>query len=324
MDLHYDEDKKPVDIFADSASNGKYFGVAYGAYYGGSLSGYTTGTVYIFDLENKTIKKGSVAPEYEGSYYDTADMFRLVVKDLYKEVNNQELPDIKSFITEKEIKDFASRYGIDLDAKLGVEAEDTNASSGDSKYVIGMENFTIKGNNVFYKITAARRSPTTDVGWRPAYIRIATEVYAKNLLTGDKVFIYPYVNSKFAEMEQKIKETLEEKNKLISGDETIPDTEATDNTSKTDISVEDDSPNNQDVALKENEMYLDINVSTIWKKEFDLKVEEVGTGIMGKRIEYEGHHKKEDGNIRIIVSKEIGARLTVYVDNDLHSQMIIE
>jgi hypothetical protein len=108
-------------------------------------------------------------------------------------------------------------------------------------------------------------------------------------------------------MDDKIDEVIQSGDPIISGDFEVEIPE-----------------HNVEETLKENEMIVTINTNNIWQNEFDVRVEEVGGMIIGKRIEYEGHHQKSDGDIKIKVLKEVGAMLTVYVDNSLHSQMRIE
>lgn len=77
--------------------------------------------------------------------------------------------------------------------------------------------------------------------------------------------------------------------------------------------------------LAENEMYLNIDLTNKGIKEkFEVRVEEVGGLIIGKRVEYEGTHTRKDGMIRIKVTKEVGAMINVYIDNKIDSQMLIE
>ena len=72
-------------------------------------------------------------------------------------------------------------------------------------------------------------------------------------------------------------------------------------------------------------MYLEIRLSDKGLKEnFEVRVEEVGGLIIGKRIEYEGTHSRSEGTLKIKVTKEVGAMLTVYIDNKVDSQMLIE
>ena len=82
---------------------------------------------------------------------------------------------------------------------------------------------------------------------------------------------------------------------------------------------------NLEEPLAENEMYLEIAVANKGLSEtFDIRVEEVGGFIVGKRIEYEGTHSRSEEKIKIKVTKEIGAMLTVYIDDKVDSQMLIE
>ncbi len=288
---------------------GKYASISLGDPCTGTLLGYYNGETYLLDLENKTITNTLRTSSEDGEMYYDDFFYEQAEKDFYKKNFNKELPEIDSLLTKAEINEFVKRYNIDIDAKI----EGESYADGEDKYYINMEDHAVVGDNVFYKITASRRTPVYDIGWRPAYIRIVSEIYVKNLSTNQKRFVYSYVNNTYDEQVQKMLEEAKAQGFDVGesgnteGEGTEPSITPT-----------------EEYTLKPDEMYLDINVDNIWKSEFDVKVEEVGGMIMGTRIEYEGHHKKEDGNIRIIVSKEVGARLSVYIDKDLHSQMIIE
>lgn len=283
---------------------GKYSGICIATPTGGTMGGYADKEFYIFDLEGKTISKLPQEIAKEGDWYDDDMLNKLLFAELYKLNNdNEALPDYNSLVSLSDIQEFASKYHIDLNAKLGSEAG-KESSPEEPKFVIEVEDYNVIGNNVFYKITASRRNPREDIGWRPAYIRMVTEVYIKNLKTNENKFIYSYINNNYEAMEEKINEPIEDTalsgDKNSSGEAQIPQ------------------------QLKNDEMLLEISTSNIWKEEFDVKVEEVGGMIIGKRIEYEGHHKKDEGIIKVKVNKEVGAMLTVYIDGEASSQMTIE
>lgn len=86
-----------------------------------------------------------------------------------------------------------------------------------------------------------------------------------------------------------------------------------------------DKSGDYEEPLAENEMYINIDLSNKGLRDtFTVRVEEEGGIIKGKLIVYEGTHKREDGIIKIKARKEIGAMLSVYIDDKLDSQMLIE
>ena len=293
------EEERDVVAYVDTV--GKYSGLVVGYPCSGTIRGYYAGKGYIFDLDSKDIKLFKDLKSSEGGNYFEDDFYFEVQNELYNLNFGKKLPDIKKRWSKSDYNKFAERYKIDLEATLDDEAKESVSSTPDTnKFSIDLEDYNVVGDKVFYKVTASRVTPALEIGWRPGYIRVATEVYLLDLTTGKDKVIYSYVNNNY---EQKIKEVLEQK----------------------ELEDEDEINNNNDIEdLKEDEMYLEIKVDNIWKKEFDVRVEEVGGTIFGTRIEYEGHHKKDDGTIKIKVAKEVGAMLTVYIDNDRQSQMIIE
>jgi len=272
----------------------------------GTIGGFYEFKVYIFDYKKDDIELAfdttTLKKSEGGSNYWFDFIYDKVQSKLYNLEFNKDMINVDSLLDQKTINDFAMRYNIDLEAKLGDEAKQSMSLGAESdKYEIGMENFVVVGDKIFYKITASRLNPAGEIGWRPGFLRIASEVYLYDLGTNKKQLIYQYVNSNY---DEKIKEILENKDLDGSGE---------------DITNIDDNE-----ELRPDEMYLDIKLDDIWKKDFDVRVEEVGGTIFGTRIEYEGHHTKDEGTIRIKVNREVGAMLTVFIDGDRHSQMVIE
>lgn len=300
-----------VSDFVDCIINlGKYCGICVGTPTEGTMGGFYDEEIYIFDLEQKTISKAPRGDRKEGDWFSSYDLYNMVFAELYK-LNNDgaELPDMSTLVSDVDKEIFARKYGIDIDEELGEEAKNSSSfEEEDEKYIVDVEDYTIIGKNVFYKLTISRRNPTNEIGWRSAFVRMYTEVYVKNLNTNETKYIYSYVNNNYNKIEDKIKELLNSEEK-ISGD--ISD-------------IIEGSGESYTEPLKNGEMYIEISTAGIWKEEFDVTVEEVGGMIIGKRIEYEGHHRKDEGTIKVKVNKEVGAMLTVYIDGETSSQMRIE
>ncbi len=288
---------------------GNYCGFVIGLPNEGTIRGYYDRAFYVVNLENKTITYSPVDKPAEGDWYSEYSLEKQLFAHLYKASNNKSLPLMDTIVTNEELNKFANKYHIDLNEKLGEEAkESVSCSPDENKYIVEVEDYRVVGTNVFYKITASRLNPAGEIGWRTAFIRMCSEVYIYNLDTKENKFVYSYINNNFAKVEEKIEE-LVASGEIYSGEisELID--------ANTSAIVE---------PLKEGEMYIDIDTSKQWKDEFDIRVEEVGGMIIGKRIEYEGHHTKSEGTLKIKVNKEPGAMLTVYVDGELDSQMRID
>ena len=291
-----------LDRVALTETMGDYSGVAIGYPCSGTMRGYYAGDIYLFDLAKKTIAIAKSTDNNAMDHYFNNYFYDEINKLLYKLNFDRDLPDVETYITEDSKERFATRHQIDLKETLGDEALNSGTTSPDTpKYEITLEHYDLIGDKLFYTVTLSRANPANEVGWRPAFIRIASEVYCIDLATNNKLLVYTYANNNY---EKLITSILGENNAEASGEKIVYIDEKEE--------------------LKEDEMYLEIKVDNIWKDEFDVKVEEVGGGIIGKRIEYEGHHKKADGTIKIKVSKEVGAMLTVFIDNDRQSQMVIE
>ena len=310
VEENYEDDMEYAVICTDAID--KYAVVCAGLPCTGSMGGYYNGEVYSIDLEENKIDVAIPFESSEGGNFSYEFFCDKLEQALYILTYKKDLPKIQSLLTDKEKNDFAERYGIDLSAKIGEEAEGASATSPDTeKYIIEVEQHFVVGDKILYKITASRRNPRADIGWRPVYLRIATEVYIKDLKSNDVQFIYSYVNGNYEEQVKEILDDMEADTSKISGEaiETI-NANAEETTKK-------------EETLKDGEMYVDIKFDNIWKSEFDVRVEEVGGIIFGKRIEYEGHHKKEEGSIKLKVNKEVGAMLSVYIDDSLNSQFVI-
>ena len=181
---------------------------------------------------------------------------------------------------------------------------------GYSEYDIFSSDVRVIGNNVFYTINIARLDPTREEHARgttvPVYIRRANEVYLYNLDSKNNTLVYAINNSNFIKNVRNI-ETQIEKDATNRKEDIIDD------------SINEIFPQNS-----EEEVYIDIDTSDIWKNEYDVRIEEMGGTIIGKRIEYEGHHLKSEGKLRIKIRKEHNARLVVYIDNEIKYDVVMD
>lgn len=160
-----------------------------------------------------------------------------------------------------------------------------NATSELDEYEVNISNIELVGEKIYYLCELSKVNKD-----KLDYERIASEVYMFDLKTNKKTLLYLYAVTD---------KDVAESGDIYSGDIEEP--------------------------LAENEMYLKIKLDNKGLKEtFDIRVEEVGGSIIGKRIEYEGTHSRNEGTLKIKVTKEIGAMLTVYIDNKIDSQMVIE
>lgn len=167
-------------------------------------------------------------------------------------------------------------------------------ATGDGEYLVTVRNVEKVNQKIYFLLELSKHKVEEDIGWRYAFERIASEEYVYDLTTGKKSLIYLY--------------KVTDKNEIASGD--------------ADISGENGE---QETPLAENEMYLEIKLTDLGLKDtFEVRVEEVGGMIIGKRIEYEGVHSRNEGVLKIKVTKEIGAMLTVYIDGKADTQMLIE
>lgn len=170
--------------------------------------------------------------------------------------------------------------------------EKYNISSGDTNYFVSINNMEIVDNKVFYFLELSKYLEKQTNIRDARYERIATEVYMYDINTKMKSLLYLY---KVSDKD------------ILLGEDIYGEFE------------------NSEEPLAENEMYLEIAVANKGLSEtFDIRVEEVGGFIVGKRIEYEGVHSRSEEKIKIKVTKEIGAMLTVYIDGKIDSQMVIE
>lgn len=216
----------------------------------------------------------------------------------------------------KELLDIAKGYGL-------YESAFKEFYSGDLvdnyPYIMGYSDYNffesdikVIGRNIFYTINIAKLDPTVEEHYRgtvvPVYVRRAVEVYLYNLDSGNNTLVYKISNNNFA---SEVKEIEDKISKGVGSHK---------------VEIEEDSGDVKvpDYVLGDDEQFLDISFSNIMKSEFDVKVEEEGGTIFGTRVEYEGHHMKSEGKIRIKIKKEPGARLVVYVDNKVVSETVMD
>ena len=212
------------------------------------------------------------------------------------------------------ISKLANRYGLYESAfKQYISGDLVEAYPyiyGYSEYDIFSSDVRVIGNNVFYTINIARLDPTREEHARgttvPVYIRRANEVYLYNLDSKNNTLVYAINNSNFIKNVRNI-ETQIEKDATNRKEDIIDD------------SINEIFPQNS-----EEEVYIDIDTSDIWKNEYDVRIEEMGGTIIGKRIEYEGHHLKSEGKLRIKIRKEHNARLVVYIDNEIKYDVVMD
>ena len=303
--LMYDEsikDESTRDRVVYIHTVGDYACVAIGEPTGGTMGGYMQGKAYTINLNDKTISEietDLLKASEGGPVFDSA-FYNVVEGELYKLNFGGKFTPVE-FATPLQKEDFAKRYKLNLEETLGDEgAQSLSMGIDTKKYDVEVEDYKITGDKIFYTITASRANPSHEIGWRPSYIRIASEVYLKDLTSGNEQLVYSYLNNdwenQLLESQKEYEEQKQEEEKVVIDEE----------------------------KLSPNEMMLEIKVDNFWEKEFDIRVEEVGGTIFGKRVEYEGHHKKEDGTIKLKVSKEVGAMLTVYKNNELEYQFVID
>ena len=310
-----------------NTDDGRTF-ILYGKFEG-TLMEFYYGKVIMFDMEHEKIEiiedtnvrsilgivdnklvysvlKNYESFEHDIKAYSLEDGKTTVISNNFYDINENLYYGDSLEITQKLETEIADKYLLDLSIEVsGDIIKKYPDTEGYNLYSVNLLDYTMVGNKIFYMVCSSKLNPAGFIGWRSAHIRKAIDVYSYDLSTNKTNYVYSIVNNDFEKMEEIIDETIVSGDVIQSGDLIVEEPV-----------VED--------TLKENEMYLDIKVDNIWQKEFDVRVEEVGGMIIGKRIEYEGHHKKEDGDIRIKVLKEVGAMLTVYVDNSLQSQMRIE
>lgn len=187
---------------------------------------------------------------------------------------------------------------VDLNKKVVVSERDmvnfverNTQNSGNEKYFTKIKNVEAVGTKVYYLMELSLPNSEYAIGWRDGYERIVSEAYMYDMKSGKQTLLYLYKSTD--------KDVIEDEELHGSGDYEEP--------------------------LAENEMYLEIKLSDKGlKEEFEVRVEEVGGLIIGKRVEYEGTHSRSEGTIKVKVTKEVGAMLTVYIDNKMDSQMLIE
>ena len=252
----------------------------------GSAGIYSNGRIYNVNLKTN---------DYSIIAEDTNSTMELKNDNLYFEV----IENAESGVATKKKLDLISmklqnntEKDIVSERELELFKQKYNVSSGDeNNYIATVNNVETVGDKVYYLLELSKLNPKLSVGWRDGYQRIASEVHIYDSESGLKKLLYLYKASD--------KDQIEDED--VYGDPEISE------------------------PLAENEMYLDINLEGKGiKEEFEVRVEEVGGSILGKRIEYERVHSRKEKSIKIKVTKEIGAMLTVYIDNKIDSQMLIE
>ena len=251
----------------------------------GSAGIYTNGRIYNVNLKNN---------DYSIIAEDTNINMELNNDNLYFEV----IENAESGIAVKKKLDLLSmklkdntEKDIVSERELELFKQKYNVTSGDSNYIATVNNIETVGNKVYYLLELSKLNPKLSIGWRDGYQRIASEIHVYNSQTGSKTLLYLYKASD--------KDQIDDED--VYGDPEISE------------------------PLAENEMYLEINLEGKGiKEEFEVRVEEVGGAILGKRIEYEAVHSRKEKSVKIKVTKEVGAMLTVYIDNKVDSQMLIE
>jgi len=251
----------------------------------GSAGAYINGRIYSISLKNK---------DYSIIAEDTNRAMELKSNNLYFEM----IEDMESgTVVKKKLDLFSMKLHDNTEKDIVSERElelfkqKYNVSSGDENYIATVNNIETVGDKAYYLLELSKLNPKLSVGWRDGYQRIASEIHVYDSKTGRKNLLYLYKASD--------KDQIDDED--VYGEPEISE------------------------PLAENEMYLDINLEGKGlKEEFEVRIEEVGGSILGKRIEYEGVHSRKEESVKIKVTKEIGAMLTVYIDNKIDSQMLIE
>ena len=272
---------------------------------------YTNGALYVVDLGKKEVKKldEEVSPMirlWQGAVYYTTGVDDLNMKKVdtqtlkITDVNSKEELSIESELPvqyQNSLESYVYVEGIMKTNQIVFSKEEIEAFKNKYKLleddVVTISYAEKVGSKIYFQVEGAKHKVEQDIGWRYAYERVASEIYEYDLETGKKKLIYLY----------KITDKREESGDMYhSGEEQI-----------------------SEEPLAENEMYLEIKLKDKGLKDtFEVRVEEVGGFIIGKRIEYEGIHTRSEEMLKIKVTKEVGAMLTVYIDNKIDSQMLIE
>lgn len=272
---------------------------------------YTNSTLYVVDLEKREVKKldENVSPMIRlwqgGIYYTTGaegiNMKKVDTQTLkITDMNSKEELSVESELPvqyQNSLESYVYVEGILKTNHIVFSKEEIAAFKNKYKLleddVVTISCAEKVDSKIYFQVEGAKHKEKQDIGWHYAYERIASEIYEYNLETGKKKLIYLY----------KITDKREESGDMYhSGEEQI-----------------------LEEPLAENEMYLEIKLKDKGLKDtFEVRVEEVGGFIIGKRIEYEGIHTRSEEMLKIKVTKEVGAMLTVYIDNKIDSQMLIE
>ncbi len=184
------------------------------------------------------------------------------------------------------VEKYISKYQI-LDTEREVK---WNEEETFPKYQLTTRDYEQVGRTLFFVVDLSRFHEVVE-GY-PTYERVASEVYKIDFDSNKRSLVYVYrADDKKPEESSEAYEGIDKQNE----------------------------------PLAENEMYLEIKLADKGAKDtFSVRVEEVGGMIIGKRIEYEGVHKRTENILKIKVTKEIGAMLTVYIDDVMDTQMLIE
>jgi len=307
-------EQETYDI-ADVKKYGEKLCVSTG-YYAGSLGTYSDSKLSIIDLTTNSHKVIDNNVEEELKIQDDT-LYYVLIEDIEAwqtalkkvDLNTMQVSSVNKIVDTIEIdnnnilknsRDLSyydenlNKIEIVSEKDLDNFKEKYNISFGDEKIFIEANNIEVTKDKIFYTIQLSRENEEYSIGWRTGYERIATEVYMYDLNSNKNTMLYMYKAT--------------DKEEIISGDIYVSGE-----------TIEDNEP------LAENEMYLEIKLADKGLKEtFNIRVEEVGGLIIGKRIEYEGTHSRSEGILKIKVTKEIGAMLTVYIDDKVDSQMLIE
>lgn len=282
-------------------------------YSAGSMGNYSDSKLYAISLKEDEYqilsKDVDKKLKIDGNivYFEHIENFEMYSTSLYKvdlkTLKVSKVLDPEELVSIEDENIIINQNGLvlfdsDLNKKIIVSEQDLDKffarnvqNSGNKEYLTKIKDVEVAGTRVYYLMELSLPNPEYAIGWRDGYERIVSEVYMYDMNSGKQTLLYLYKATD--------KDAVEDEELHGSGDFEEP--------------------------LAENEMYLEIRLSDKGLKEnFEVRVEEVGGLIIGKRIEYEGTHSRSEGMLKIKVTKEVGAMLTVYIDNKVDSQMLIE
>lgn len=282
-------------------------------YSAGSMGNYSDSKLYAISLKEDEYqilsKDVDKKLKIDGNivYFEHIENFEMYSTSLYKvdlkTLKVSKVLDSEELVSIEDENIIINQNGLvlfdsDLNKKVIVSEQDLDKfftrnvqNSGNKEYLTKIKDVEVAGTRVYYLMELSLLNPEYAIGWRDGYERIVSEVYMYDMNSGKQTLLYLYKATD--------KDAIEDEELHGSGDFEEP--------------------------LAENEMYLEIRLSDKGLKEnFEVRVEEVGGLIIGKRIEYEGTHSRSEGMLKIKVTKEVGAMLTVYIDNKVDSQMLIE